>query len=56
MSYLGRGGFGSGGRWGGYGVTMLTMDVVENGGGGRVEVFGGGGKGERNGRQRDCHL
>ena len=32
----------------GYGFTMLTMDVVGNVGGGRVEGFGGGGQGERN--------
>ena len=35
----------------GYGVTMLTMEVVGNGGGGKVEGFSGGEKGERNGRQ-----
>ena len=28
----------------GYGVTMLTMEVVENGRGRRVEVFGGSGQ------------
>ena len=32
---------------------MLTMEVVGNGGGGRVERLLGGGKGERNGRQMD---
>ena len=31
---------------------MPTMEAVGNGGGGRVEVFRGVGKGERNGRKR----
>ena len=52
VSDFGRGEF----HWGvggcGYGVTMLMMEVVGNDGGGRVEGFKGGGKGERNGRQR----
>ena len=38
-----------------YGVIILMMEAFGNGGGGRVEVFRGVGKGERNGRQRDNH-
>ena len=33
----------------GYGVTMLMVEAVGNGGGGQVEGLGGVGKGERNG-------
>ena len=39
----------------GYSVTMLTMEVVGNGGGGQVEGFGGGGKGKRNGWHQGDH-
>ena len=53
VSYFGRGGFSCGRGGCGYRVTMLTMQTVGNGGGGRVEGLSGGGKGERNGRQRD---
>ena len=54
MSDFGRGGFHCG--WGGvgYGITMLTMEALGNVGG-QVYGFRGGGKGERNGRQRDDH-
>ena len=34
---------------------MLTMEAVGNGRGVQVEGYGGGRKGERNGRQRDDH-
>ena len=34
---------------------MLTIKAVGNGGGGKVEGFGGGGQGERNGRHQDDH-
>ena len=37
----------------GYDVTMLMMETVGKGGGGRVEVCGGSVKGERNRRQWD---
>ena len=39
----------------GYGIVMLTMEAVVNDRGGRVEGYGGGGKGEINGMQRDDH-
>ena len=55
MPYLGRSGFGCSGGGCGYGVTILTIEAVGNGGGGWVEGFGGDGKGERNGRQLDNH-
>ena len=38
----------------GYGVTMLMAESVGVGKG-QVEGLGGGGKGERNGGQRDDH-
>ena len=53
VSDFGRGGFRCGGGGCGYGVTMLTMEAVRNGGGGRVEGFSGSRKDERNGRQQD---
>ena len=34
---------------------MLKIEAVGNSRGGRVEGFGGGGKGERNGRHQDDH-
>ena len=34
---------------------MITVEVVGIAGGGQVEVIRGGGKGDRNGRQRDDH-
>ena len=34
---------------------MIMVEAVGNGGGGRVEVIGGGGKGDRNGWQKDDH-
>ena len=39
----------------GYGVTILTTEAAGNGRGGRVEGFGGGVQGERNGRHWDDH-
>ena len=36
-----------------YGVTVLMLGVVGNGVGVRVDGLGGGGQGERNGRQKD---
>ena len=39
----------------GYGVTMLTMEVVGNGGVGLVEGFVGCGQGKRNGRHPGGH-
>ena len=39
----------------GYGVTMLKMEVVENGGGGKVEGFGGCELDERNRQHQDDH-
>ena len=41
-------------RWG-YGVTMPMVEALGIGRGGQVEGLGGGGKGERNGRQWDDH-
>ena len=52
VSDSGKVGFGCGRGGCGYDVTMAMMEVVGNGGGGLVEVFGGGGKGHRNGRHR----
>ena len=43
------------GRGCGYGVTMLTMEAVGNGGKEKVEGFGGDGKGEINGRHQYDH-
>ena len=37
----------------GHGITMLMVEAVGIGGGGRVEGIGGGGKGKRNGRHQD---
>ena len=56
MSDFGKGGFGL--RWGefGYIVTTLTMEAVGNGRREQVEVFGGGGKGEINGRAAGLSL
>ena len=45
-----KGGFGCVRGGFGYGVTMLTIQAVGNGGIGHVEGFGGGGQGERNRR------
>ena len=44
-------------RQGGYGhgITMLIVEAVGIGGGGRVEGLGGGRKGKRSGRHRDDH-
>ena len=39
-----------------YSVTMLMLEAVHTGAGGRVEGFGGGGKSERSWRQLDDHL
>ena len=39
----------------GYVFAMRIMDEVGNGGGGRVELFGSGGQGKRNGWQQDDH-
>ena len=50
---LGRDIFGCGGGGCGNGIAMMTMELMGNSGGGRVEGFGGGGNVERNGRQRD---
>ena len=47
--------FGLGGLGCGHGITMLIMEAVGIGGGGRVEGLGGGRKGKRNGRHRDDH-
>ena len=55
MSDFGKGRFGCGGGGCGYRVTILAMEAVGNGRGGLVEVFGGGGQGERNGRHQDGH-
>ena len=55
MLYFGKVGFGCGGGGCGYGITMIKMEDLGNIGGGRVEVFGGGGKGERNGWHWDDH-
>ena len=55
LSDFGRGGFGYGGGGCGDGITMLTVEAVGIGGGGRFEGLRGGEKGERNGRQRDDH-
>ena len=39
----------------GYGIPMMMMEAAGNGGGGRVEGFGGGEQGDINGRQWDGH-
>ena len=51
---FGRGRFGCVGVCG-CSVTILSMVVVGNTRGGNVEIFGGGGQGERNGRHQDDH-
>ena len=50
---FGKSGFSCGRGGCGYGVRMLMMEAVGNGGGRRVDVSGGGGQGEINGRHRD---
>ena len=55
MSDLGRDNFGCGGGGCGYGFSILPMEAVGNGGEGKIEGFGGGGKAKINKWQRYHH-